>query len=136
MYITDTTGERILSESIEKSIARGIRTRVLNPKWIDGMLEHKYHGVQKIADRFENVMGLAATTNSVEEWVYDDMYSSYVDNEELRQRLIENNTYAYMDILEQMMEYYNRGYWEADEEKIDKIKQLYLELEDNIEENL
>ncbi len=136
MYITDTTGDRILSESIERSIARGIRTRVLNPKWIDGMLEHKYHGVQKIADRFENVMGLAATTNSVEEWIYDDMYSSYVEDEELRERLVENNPYAYMDILEQMTEYYNRGYWDADEEKIEKIKELYLELEDNIEECL
>jgi cobaltochelatase CobN len=35
-----------------------------------------------------------------------------------------------------MMEYYNRGYWDADEEKIEKIKELYLELEDNIEEKL
>lgn len=136
MYITDTTGDRIHSESVEKSIARGIRTRVLNPKWIDGMLEHKYHGVQKIADRFENVMGFAATTNSVEEWIYDDMYSAYVDDEELRQRLVENNPYAYMDILEQMTEYYNRGYWDADKDKIDKIKELYLELEDRIEESL
>ncbi|SCL89402.1 Aerobic cobaltochelatase subunit CobN [Sporanaerobacter sp. PP17-6a] len=136
MYITDTTGDRVLSESVEKSIERGIRTRVLNPKWIDGMLEHKYHGVQKIADRFENVLGLAATTNSVEEWIYEDMYDSYVDNEELRKRLIENNPFAYMDILEQMTEYYNRGYWKADKEKIDKIKELYLELEGNIEENL
>jgi cobaltochelatase CobN len=136
VYIADTTGDRIHSESIEKSIGRGIRTRVLNPKWIDGMLEHQYHGVQKIADRFENIMGLAATTNKVEEWIYEDVYDSYVEDEELRKRLIDNNPYAYMDILEHMMEYYNRGYWDADEEKIEKIKELYLELEDNIEEKL
>jgi len=135
MYITDTTGDKIYSESVEKSIARGIRTRVLNPKWIDGMLQHKYHGVQKIADRFENIMGFSATTG-VEEWIYDDMYKSYVDDEVLREKLVENNPYAYMDILEQMTEYYNRGYWNADKEKIDKIKELYLELEDNIEGNL
>lgn len=136
MYITDTTNERIYTESVEKSIARGIRTRVLNPKWIDGMLEHKYHGVQKIAQRFENVMGLAATTNSVEGWIYDDMHSCYVEDDELRKRLQENNPYAYMNILEQMMEYYNRGYWNANEEQINKIKEIYLELEDKIEEKL
>lgn len=136
MYITDTTGDRIISESIEKSIGRGIRTRVLNPKWIDGMLEHKYHGVQKISQRFENVMGLAATTNSVEEWIYNDMHKSYVEDEKLREKLIENNPYAYMDILEQMMEYSNRGYWEATDEQIDKIKEVYLELEDSIEDNI
>ena len=136
MYITDTTEESVLTESVEKSIARGIRTRVLNPKWIDGMLEHKYHGVQKIADRFENIMGLAATTNSVEQWIYNDMHRCYVENETLSKRLVGNNPYAYMDILEQMIEYYNRGYWTATEEQIEKIKEKYLELEANIEDRL
>ena len=41
-----------------------------------------------------------------------------------------------MNILEQMMEYYNRGYWNANEEQINKIKEIYLELEDKIEEKL
>lgn len=136
MYITDTTGERVITESVEKSIGRGIRTRVLNPKWIDGMLEHKYHGVQTIAQRFENIMGLSATTNSVEEWIYNDMHKTYVEDENLREKLIENNPYAYMDILEQMMEYYNRGYWNADDEQIEKIKEIYLEIEDDIEERI
>lgn len=136
MYITDTAGERVITESVEKAIARGIRTRVLNPKWIGGMLEHKYHGVQKIAERFENVMGLAATTNSVEQWIYHDLHNCYVEDEALRQKLQENNPHAYMDILEQMMEYYNRGYWQATDEQIDRIKQIYLELEDNIEGTL
>jgi len=136
MYITDTAGEGVVTESVEKAIARGIRTRVLNPRWIDGMLEHKYHGVQKIAERFENVMGLAATTNSVEEWIYDDLHKCYVEDEALRQRLQENNPHAYMDILEQLMEYYNRGYWQATDEQIEKIKQVYLELEGDIEGRL
>ncbi len=136
MYITDTTGERVLTEGVEKAIARGIRTRVLNPKWIDGLLEHKYHGVQKIAERFENVMGLAATTNSVEQWIYNDLHSCYVEDEQLRQRLKENNPFAYMSILEQMMEYNNRGYWSASQEQLDKLRQVYLELEDGIEEKL
>lgn len=134
MYITDTTGERILTEGVEKAIARGIRTRVLNPKWIDGMLAHKYHGVQKVAERFENVMGLAATTNSVEQWIYNDLHSCYVSDEELRKKLAENNPYAYMNILEQLMEYHSRGYWNATEEQLAELKQVYLELEDSIED--
>ncbi|SHJ55826.1 cobaltochelatase CobN subunit [Hathewaya proteolytica DSM 3090] len=136
MYITDTTGEKIFTESVDKSIARGIRTRVLNPKWIDGMLNHKYHGVQKIADRFENVLGLAATTNSVDQWIYNDMYKCYVEDEELSERLKENNPYAYMDIVEYMVEYNERNYWQASEEQIKKLKEKYLELEDNIEDKM
>lgn len=136
MYITDTTGERVITENVEKSIERGVRTRLLNPKWIEGMLEHKYHGVQKIAQIFENIMGLAATTNRVEEWIYNDMYSRYLEDEKLKEKIIENNPYAYVDILEQMMEYNNRGYWKATEEQIQKIKDIYLQVEGDIEEKV
>ncbi len=136
MYITDTTGDRVITETVEKSINRGIRTRVLNPKWIDGLLEHKYHGAQKIAERFENVMGLAATTNSVEQWIYNDLHQLYVEDLDMRRRMSENNVHAYMDILEQMMEYYDRGYWDATEDQIAEIKKAFLELEDNLEETL
>ncbi|MFA5659155.1 MAG: cobaltochelatase subunit CobN, partial [Oscillospiraceae bacterium] len=136
MLITDTTGSRPLTENVGKSIDRGIRTRVLNPKWIDGMLSHKYHGAQKIAQRFENVMGLSATTGSVEQWVYNDLCAVYAEDEKMRNRMKENNPYAYMDILEQMTEYSRRGYWNATQEQLDAIKNAYLEIEEQIEDEI
>lgn len=133
MLITDTTGAVPVTETAEKAVAKGIRTRVLNHKWIDGMLAHKYHGAQKIADRFENVMGLAATTGAVEQWIYNDLCAKYAQDEEMRRRMAENNPYAYMDILEQMEEYSRRGYWNADKEQLEAIRQAYLETENRIE---
>lgn len=133
MLITDTTGAVPVTETAEKAVAKGIRTRVLNPKWIDGMLAHKYHGAQKIADRFENVMGLAATTGAVEQWIYNDLCAKYAQDEKMRRRMAENNPYAYMDILEQMEEYSRRGYWNADKEQLEAIRQAYLETENRIE---
>ncbi len=133
MLVTDTTGAVPVTESAEKGVAKGIRTRVLNPKWIDGMLAHKYHGAQKIAERFENVMGLAATTGAVEQWVYNDLCAKYAQDEEMRRRMAENNPYAYMDILEQMEEYSRRGYWNATEEQLEAIRRAYLETENRIE---
>ncbi len=127
MYITDTTEEKIFSERVERSIARGARTRLLNPKWIEGLLEHDYHGVQAIAQRFENILGLAATTGGVEAWMYDELYERYVRDAGLRDRLARNNPHAYMNILEQMMEYFIRDYWQASKEQIDSIKAVYLE---------
>lgn len=136
MYITDTTGKDALTETVDKSIARGIRTRVLNPKWIDGMLAHKSHGAQKIKDRFENVMGLAATTGAVDEQIYDDLEEKYVKDEDIRKRMADNNPHAYMKILEQMMEYSERGYWNASEEQLQRIKDAYLEVENDLEGTL
>ena len=133
MLITDTTGNAPVTESAEKAVAKGIRTRVLNPKWIDGMLAHKYHGAQKISERFENVMGLAATTGAVEQWVYNDLCAAYAEDEKMRRRMAENNPYAYMSILEQMTEYSRRGYWTATAEQLETIRSAYLETENKIE---
>ncbi len=133
MYVTDTTGNKPITEPVDKSIARGIRTRVLNPKWVDGMLAHKAHGAQKIADRFENVLGLAATTGAVDEWIYDALDQTYVQDENLRRRMTENNPHAYMRILEQMMEYSERGYWKATEEQLNRIRDIYIDMENELE---
>lgn len=135
-YITDTTGSIPCTESADKSIARGIRTRVLNPKWIDAMLAHNYHGAEQIAARFENVMGLAATTGDVDTWIYDELNAKYVEDLEMRRRMAQNNPHAYMNILEQLMEYHSRGYWDATEEQLEQIRQTYLELENSLEETI
>ena len=133
MFITDVTKDKMVTDSVGKSIERGIRTRVLNPKWIDGLLKHDKHGVQEIAKRFENIMGLAATTGEVKPWIFDGLNEKYVKDEELRERLIKNNKYAYMDVLERLAEYYKRGYWNASSEDIDRIKDIFLRLENDIE---
>ncbi|WP_392486533.1 cobaltochelatase subunit CobN [Haloimpatiens sp. FM7315] len=136
MYIVDTTKSDLTVEKIDKSIARGVRTRLLNPKWINAMLNHKYHGGQSIYKRFKNIMGLAATTNSVDQFIYKEMYKTYVEDEKIRSELIKNNSYAYMDILEEFIEYYERGYFKAEDKEVHKIKKIYLEVEEGIEEEL
>lgn len=136
IYISDTTGEAVLTEGVEHSIARGVRTRLLNPKWIDGMLKHNYHGVQKIADRFESILGLAATTNKVENWIYSSLHDKYVADETMRRRLAENNRWAYFAIVERLMEINKRGYWDASEREVHELRQTYLELEGGVEEGL
>ncbi len=134
VYITDTTGERLETETVDKSIARGVRTRLLNPKWIDGMLEHKYHGVQKISKRFENILGLAATTNRVENWIFEGLHHTYVSDENMKRRMKENNRWAYMSMIETLLECNKRGYWKAKKNEIEELEKVYLEVEGDIEE--
>ena len=133
IYISDSTGEKMETESVETSIARGVRTRLLNPKWIDGMLEHKYHGVQKIQQRFENMVGLAATTNRVENWIFSSLHEKYVADADMRQRLAENNRWAYLGIVERLLESNSRGYWDATDKEMQTLREVYLALEGDIE---
>lgn len=133
LYITDVTETRPLTETVDRAIARGVRTRVLNPKWIQGLLKHPVHGAQQIADRFENILGMAATTGAVDQWVYNELDACYVEDERLRKQMIENNPHAYVEILERMMEYHRRGYWDASPEQLERIREIYLALDHDLE---
>jgi cobaltochelatase CobN len=136
MMISDTTKEVIKTEDVGDVIVRGTRTRLLNPKWIDGMLEHKYHGAQQIADRLENTLGLAATTNAVPNWIWSSIAERFVFDEKMRRRLEENNKFAAVEIMERLFETEKRGYWDATEEEMEKMKRAYLEMEGDVEEAL
>jgi cobaltochelatase CobN len=136
MMISDTTKEVIKTEDVGDVIVRGTRTRLLNPKWIDGMLEHDYHGAQHIADRVENTLGLAATTNAVPNWIWSSIAERFVFDEKMRKRLEENNKFAAMEILEKLFEAEKRGYWNATEEEMESLRGAFLEMEGDVEESL
>ncbi|TXT67090.1 MAG: hypothetical protein BAJALOKI1v1_190033 [Promethearchaeota archaeon] len=129
VYIADSTSKDIKVDTLEKSIKEGTITRSLNPKWIKALLKHNYHGGQKVAERVENILGLAATTHKVDNWIWNKAYDQYIENEEIRNALTENNRFAMMDIIKNMLQAEQRGYWDADESKIEHLKKLYLDLE-------
>ncbi len=133
VYIADSSSKEIKINTLRESIKEGAITRSLNPKWINGLLKHKYHGGQKIAERVENFLGLSATTHEVDNWIWDKAYNQYIENEELRERLKDNNRFAMMDIIKNMLQANNRGYWDANEEQINNLKKIYLEIENWVE---
>ncbi|TFF63474.1 MAG: cobaltochelatase subunit CobN, partial [Promethearchaeota archaeon] len=133
VYIADSSTREINVDTLENSIKEGTITRTLNPQWIKGLLKHKYHGGQKVAERVENVLGLAATTHKVDNWIWNKAYYQYIENEEIRNALKENNRFAMLDIIKNMLQAERRGYWKAKEEQIKELKQLYLEIESWVE---
>ncbi len=136
MLISDTTGEAIRTEDLKSSVNRGIRTRLLNPKWIDGMLEHDYHGAQQIADRVGNALGLAATTHIVDNWIWSSIAERYIFDDRMRERVTENNRFAAAQLVERLVEAENRGYWNATDEEMEKLRAAYLKIEGEIEDNM
>jgi cobaltochelatase CobN len=122
-------------ESVKESIERGTITRTLNPKWIEEMLKHGFNGVQKIADRIEYLLGLSATTNAVEDRLWDKIAERFILDEKLFNRLKELNAYAVREMLEKLLEAEKRGYWDAGELR-KKIEEKYLEIEGILEEKM
>ena len=134
MLVADTTGEAVKVQDLKSSLERGIATRLLNPEWIQGMMRHDYHGVQQIAKRFENVMGFAASTDVVTGEIFSRMTRCYAGDEKLRKQMQQSNKWAYMKMMERLMEASNRGYFDVTEEELSQIREAYLEAEGEAEE--
>ena len=57
--------EKPVIRSLEEEIGRVVRGRVVNPKWIDGVMRHGYKGAFEIAATVDYLFAFAATTGAV-----------------------------------------------------------------------
>lgn len=136
MLISDTTEEFVRTDSIDKIIEHGIRSRVLNPKWIKEMLKHNVHGGQHIANRIYNLLGLAVTTGAVKNWIWSEVAKKYLFDKETMEALLNNNKWATMEIVNRLFEANKRGYWDANENEIKELQKILLEVEGWLEEKM
>lgn len=119
--------------SLEQMVRLESRTKLLNPKWYEAMLEHGYEGVREIETRVGNTYGWSATTNAVEGWVYQDVAQTFLLDEEMRKRMAQMNPHATAAIARRLLEAEARGFWDADPELIDQLRTIYGNLEDQME---
>ncbi|NLH02230.1 MAG: cobaltochelatase subunit CobN, partial [Clostridiales bacterium] len=133
MLATNTASEIIRTEDISDAISRGAVSRTFNPKWINAMLEHDYHGAQKIADRIQYQIGLSATTGSVEQWVWEKTAQTFLFDDEMLRKLRENNVHAANEIAMRLYEAKQRGYWKASAEEAEKLMRILMEFEEHLE---
>lgn len=133
ILMVDSTEEDVVVEDLKITIERATRTRTLNPRWIEGMLKHDFHGAKKIKDRVEYLLGLAATTGKVENWIFDEVADRLIFNEKMREKLQKNNPYATMKICELLIESEKRGYWKVEKEELKQLRDIVLNMEDDIE---
>ena len=132
-YIADTTTANAQVRSLSETVRLDSRTKLLNPKWYEGMLSHGYEGVREISKRLVNTMGWSATAGAVDNWVYEDVNTTFIHDEEMRQRMLNLNPHSFRKIVSTLLEVNGRGYWETSEENLDLLRQLYQEVEDKIE---
>ncbi|MBD3190582.1 MAG: magnesium chelatase subunit H [Candidatus Heimdallarchaeota archaeon] len=133
VIVVDSTEDEIFLEELQETITRATRTRLLNPRWIEGMLQHDHLGSKKVKDRVEYLLGFQATTRKVDNWVFDEVAERLIFDEEMHRRLLENNPYATLKISEIMLETHQRGYWDIDEETLKKLRDKIINIEMDIE---
>lgn len=126
--------QNVETVSINEETARIMRARINNPKWIEGLKRHGYKGAQEVSSMVDIVFGWDATSENIEDWMYDDITKNFVFNKENSIWIQEVNPWAMHSITERLLEANQRGMWNADKDILDELKMAYLEAEGAIEE--
>jgi magnesium chelatase subunit H len=133
VYIGDQTRGGGAVRTLAEQVALETRTRMLNPKWYEGMLEHGYEGVRQIETHVTNTMGWSATTGQVAPWIYQQLTQTYVLDRAMRDRLAALNPSASAKVAHRLLEAHERNYWSPDAEMLEALKRAGEELEDRLE---
>ena len=103
--------ERPRVQTLEEEIARVVRARVVNPKWIAGVMRHGYKGAFEMAATVDYMFAFAATAKCVKDHHFDAVFDAYLGDEDVRAFLEEHNPAALKEMSERLMEAQDRGLW-------------------------
>ncbi|MEH2374167.1 magnesium chelatase subunit H [Nostoc sp.] len=109
------------------------RTKLVNPKWAQAMANQGSGGAFEISQRMTALIGWGGTADFTDDWVYDQAADTYALDAEMADKLRKANPEAFRNILGRMLEAHGRGFWEADSDKLDKLRQLYELTDEELE---
>ena len=136
VYIGDQTrggDDQATVRTLSEQVALETRTRTLNPKWYEGMLEHGYEGVRQIEVHVTNTLGWSATTGQVQPWVYQQLSETFMLDDVMRRRLSELNPTASARVANRLLEAHRRRYWQPEPDVLEALRRAGDELEDRLE---
>ena len=103
--------ERPVVRTLEDEIGRVVRARVINPKWIAGMMRHGYKGAFEIAASVDYLFAFAATTHAVRDHHFDAVHAAFIEDEAVRAFMAEVNPAALRETAARLSEALDRGLW-------------------------
>lgn len=121
-------------KSLKEELLKVYRSRVINPKWMDGMKRHGYKGAFEMAATLDYLFAYGATTGLVEDFMYEGITAAYLMDQDNRRFLEESNPWALRDMAERMLEAVQRGLWKDPKPEIlQGLQDLLLESEGDLE---
>ncbi|KOR35520.1 cobalamin biosynthesis protein CobN [Planktothricoides sp. SR001] len=119
---------------LREEIAKVYRSRVINPKWIAGVMRHGYKGAFEIAATVDYLFAYDATANCVQDYMYEGVANAYIFDEKVQDFIQQKNPWALRDMAERLLEAKERGLWQnAPDSMISGLRNMVLEAEGIIE---
>ncbi|WP_143046356.1 cobaltochelatase subunit CobN [Trichormus sp. NMC-1] len=119
---------------LKAEIARVYRSRVVNPKWIAGVMRHGYKGAFEMAATVDFLFAYDATAQCVEDHMYQGIVQAYLQDPIVCEFIQEKNPWALRDISERLLEAHQRGLWQdVSTQTLDDLRNLVHQAEAAIE---
>ena len=134
-YFGDTQNpDRAVVRDLKEEALRVFRSRVVNPKWLEGIRRHGYKGGLECTATVDYLFGFDATAGIMEDWMYAEVAQQYALDPVMREFLQESNPWALNAVAERLLEAAQRNMWEApDPEVLEALKEVYLQSETALE---
>jgi len=114
LYHLDSSAPGALKvRSLEQEIARSLRGRATNPRWLAGQMRHGWRGAAEIAQSLDNLYAFAALTDAVRSEQFDLLFHATLGDDVVRAFLVAANSPATRHMAKTFDEAARRGYWNS-----------------------
>jgi cobaltochelatase CobN len=119
--------------TLGEEVARVVRSRAVNPKWLDGIKRHGYKGAFEMAATVDFLFAFDATTGVVGDHQYALVADAYLHDDATRAFLQQHNPLALRSIGERLLEAMDRALWAEPGDQRERIEDHLLALEQRLE---
>ncbi|MGJ8581490.1 MAG: cobaltochelatase subunit CobN, partial [Psychromonas sp.] len=116
--------------TLKEELNRVLRSRVLNPKWIEAMREHGYKGAFEMGATVDYLFAYDATTDLIADYQYQQVTDTLLMDPTNQQFLKDNNPQIMEEMAERLMEAAQRGLWQAPDEYQEMLQDLLLQCDE------
>ena len=119
---------------LQEEIARVYRSRIINPKWIEGVMRHGYKGAFEMAATVDYLFAYDATTKCVSDHMYEGIAQAYILDGDVQQFVRDKNPWALRDMAERLLEANQRRMWNnVSQQMLETLKEIANHAEGAIE---
>ncbi len=119
---------------VREEVSLFIRTRVMSPIWLRGLMAHGFSGAAEVSGLVERLLRWGSIDGATSSWMFDVVAESFVFDRQVREWMSGCNPGALCDVLGDLMDAVDKGYWDADELTVSRITDLYMAAEGDLEE--
>ena len=111
-----------------------LRSRILNPSWIEGLQRHGYKGAGDLSKVLDILIGWDATADVVDDGLWEKVARRYALDPAMQEWFHEVNPHALHNIVDKLLDAAQRNIWQADPGTVEELQDTYADIEGTIEE--